>query len=603
MERNIFQTLDAVQNDSDELSDEAEISDEDEEPEWQPTPADDSDPDSDHGNSSSESDSEAETQPGPSRTHESQAVEADPVESFYGKDNATLWSSVPFESLRPPQNRLKIPMNRIPNTKHVSNASDSLLLYIDPNMIQKLVTYTNLEGKLAKGTNWKETDFIEMKAFIGCLIHTGSLHQNDISLEFLFTVVDGNPLLRATFSRDRFSSLLNHIRFDDKSTRTARKAKDKFAPVREVWELFQRNLSKYYHPDAFLTVDEQLVPFRGRCGFLQYMPSKPDKYGLKIFWICEASTSYPLKGIPYLGKGTTFTREATNDSVGCDIVKNLTKDFVDSGRNITCDNFFTDLNLAEELLKRKLSVVGTIRRNKRFLPPKFQSKKDLDYMDSKFVFREGVALVSFQGKKNKNTILLSTMHNDTSVSDENKKPEIVLTYNKTKAGVDSMDQMAHSFTVKRKTKRWPLVMFFNMIDLAGIAGRVIWRHAFPTHRLSMDDNRQMFLLQVSKELVYEQVQRRAANSSTMNSVYRDNINHVMQSLATSVTVATQTKPKTPTKPLRKNTKRQRSPSQTTPRKRCSLCPSNKDRKSRVICSKCKKNICGEHSVTICQNCD
>lgn len=110
-------------------------------------------------------------------------------------------------------------------------------------------------------------------------------------------------------------------------TRIARRAKDKFAPVRGVWDMFQKNLTKYYHPGAFLTVDEQLVPFRGRCSFLQYMHSKPDKYSIKFVCICEASSSYPLKGIPYLDKGTTFIREVTNDSVRCEIVKNLTEDF------------------------------------------------------------------------------------------------------------------------------------------------------------------------------------------------------------------------------------------------------------------------------------
>ena len=48
---------------------------------------------------------------------------------------------------------------------------------------------------------------------------------------------------------------------------------------------------------------------------------------------------------------------------------------------------------------------------------------------------------------------------------ESQKPEIFLTYNKTKGGVDAVDQMAHAFTTKmengggvtdvpqRKTKR------------------------------------------------------------------------------------------------------------------------------------------------------
>lgn len=354
------------------------------------------------------------------------------------------------------------------------------------------------------------------------------------------------------------------------------------------------------------------------------MPSKPDKYGIKVFWICEASTSYPLKGIPYLGKGTTFTilREASKDSVGCDIVKNLSEHFTDSGRNITCDNFFTDLNLAEELLKRKLSIVGTVRRNKRFLPPSFQSKKDLPFMESKFLFREGITLVSFQGKCNKNTVLLSTMHHDTSVDEESGKPEIILSYNKTKGGVDAMDQMAHSFTVKRKTKRWPLVIFFDMVDLAGIAGRVVWSQAFPTNRFAHRDNRQLFLIQVAKELVFEQVKRRAAVVKTLNLPYRLNLEAVVKSLsascdsdnvsskrqATSTSgMQTPSKKRTPSKfpASQKSGKRKRSqsPAPTTPRKRCSFCPTKRDRKTTMQCKNCNKYLCGEHACFICPDCN
>ena len=35
-------------------------------------------------------------------------------------------------------------------------------------------------------------------------------------------------------------------------------------------------------PDPNLTVDEQLLPFRARCPYCQYLPSKHGKYGIKI---------------------------------------------------------------------------------------------------------------------------------------------------------------------------------------------------------------------------------------------------------------------------------------------------------------------------------
>ena len=102
--------------------------------------------------------------------------------------------------------------------------------------------------------------------------------------------------------KNRFVTLLRHLRFEDKSTRSTRRAQDKFAPIRNIWNIINRNLQKHCMPGSNLTIDEQLVSFRGRVSFSQYMPSKPDKYGMKIWWIYNSSTSYPLYGIPYLGK-------------------------------------------------------------------------------------------------------------------------------------------------------------------------------------------------------------------------------------------------------------------------------------------------------------
>ncbi len=44
------------------------------------------------------------------------------------------------------------------------------------------------------------------------------------------------------------------------------------------------------------------MPFRGKCKFLQYMPSKPSKYRIKIFWMCDAEVSYVTDGMVYTGR-------------------------------------------------------------------------------------------------------------------------------------------------------------------------------------------------------------------------------------------------------------------------------------------------------------
>ena len=96
--------------------------------------------------------------------------------------------------------------------------------------------------------------------------------------------------------------LLRCIRFDNWHTREERKTLNKFAAVSEVWEIFLKYIRCVYIPNESITVDEQLVGYRGRIPGRTYMPSKPRKYGLKIFWVCESSTGYALNAMAYGGR-------------------------------------------------------------------------------------------------------------------------------------------------------------------------------------------------------------------------------------------------------------------------------------------------------------
>jgi hypothetical protein len=67
-------------------------------------------------------------------------------------------------------------------------------------------------------------------------------------------------------------------RFDNTTTREERLKVDKLAAIRDSWTMFLARLQICYTPGGSLTVDEQLIPTRGRCNFRQYIPSKPGKY-------------------------------------------------------------------------------------------------------------------------------------------------------------------------------------------------------------------------------------------------------------------------------------------------------------------------------------
>ena len=69
-----------------------------------------------------------------------------------------------------------------------------------------------------------------------------------------------------------------------------------------------------------------------------------------------------------LEKNSAVGREVNQEAR---VVKDLVKEIQHFGRNITCDDFFTSIPLARDLLKKNHTLIGTIRKNKPELPPQF----------------------------------------------------------------------------------------------------------------------------------------------------------------------------------------------------------------------------------------
>lgn len=215
-----------------------------------------------------------------------------------------------------------------------------------------------------------------------------------------------------------------------------------------------------------LTIDEQLIPSRGRCGFRQYMPSKPGKYGLKLFWCCDSKTAYPLAGEVYLGRQPDATASSIANNRTSSLVQRLVQSWINGGRTITTDKYFIGAELAEDLLGVQTTLVGTIRRSRREIPKELYANRWRSEQSSIFCFDRQLTLVSYVPKKRRAVILLSSMHHDKAIDDDQKKkPEIVLYYNKTKGGVDRMNQMLATYPCRRKIKRWPMTFFsiFSML--------------------------------------------------------------------------------------------------------------------------------------------
>ena len=219
--------------------------------------------------------------------------------------DGTIWNKEPpFHHQTPSYNIIR-ERNGPHRSTQMLSIRDTFNVIFSNEIVDIIVRHTNRKATAVyekfnsdnptKWKTWKSLTTEQLSAFIGILITAGV---NNSNVDHIYDMWKSTsyPLYRAAMGVNRFRSILRFIGFDNANNRTERAAHDKAAPIRDIWVMLNANLAKAYKPSANLTVDEQLFPYRGRTRFTQYMPSKPVKYGIKIWWLCDSKNSYPLSG-------------------------------------------------------------------------------------------------------------------------------------------------------------------------------------------------------------------------------------------------------------------------------------------------------------------
>ena len=454
------------------------------------------------------------------------------------------------------------------------------------DMLVEVVTHTNEKIKEYRSryadetrTELRDVSLSEMRAFIGLLYYTAIFKSNKENLESLFaTDGTGRDIFRCTLSLKRILVLLICLRFDDSSTRNERLETDPAAAISNIFNCMIRNSQDCYCIGETACIDEMLLGFHGRCRFRMYMASKPEKYGLKIMILCDAKTHYLLNAYIYTGKGSDgvgLSSEEKKLLIPSQSVIRLARPIESSCRNITADNYFSSIEVVNELKERKLTYVGTLKKNKREIPLEFLPQKNRREGSSEYGFTKDMTLVSYVPKKNKAVVLISSMHHCKSTDSETGKPEIISFYNQTKGGVDGLDKKCMTFSTSRRTCRWPMAIFFGILNIAGVNSHVLYSAFRDNSSISRFD----FLKGLSRQLCEMYLNERLLNTRLPREL-RGSIGRILN------------------KPL---------PSPVhevgpTKRKRCSLCPRSSDKKTDVICVNCNRHICVTCRRSICLEC-
>ncbi|KAG5878168.1 hypothetical protein JTB14_026069 [Gonioctena quinquepunctata] len=163
--------------------------------------------------------------------------------------------------------------------------------------------------------------------------------------------------------------LLKMIHFSDRENETN---SDRLYKIRPVLDMLNNSFQQTYTVGQEMVIDESIIPRRGRLEFRQYIPTKSNKYGKKLFNLCSPN-GYTWKCQLYTGR--TEEQRPAGLGIGETVVLALTEGLLDEGRTLYTDNLYTSCPLAKILLTKSKHLVGTLRRSIKHLPKDVKTKK------------------------------------------------------------------------------------------------------------------------------------------------------------------------------------------------------------------------------------
>ena len=361
---------------------------------------------------------------------------------------------------------------------------DFLDLYLDNDFYEYLTIQTNLYAaqylaahailpRYSRAKHWRNVTIDEMKQFIALYLLTGIVKKPEISQYWSTNPINKSPYFNEVMPRNRFQRILEFLHFNDNSQYEVNDSKrDKLFKIRPVVNYLVEKFKAVYTPEKTVSIDEELLLWKGRLGFKQYIPNKRSRFGIKMFSLCETS-GYLWNSFVYLGKEANVSPEeaALQKELGKSgaVVPKLMSDLYGKGHHLYVDNWYTSEKLFRHLEQNGTAACGTAM-GYRLKVPKSLKTEPLEKGEHVFRRNENLLIVRYRDKKE--IYFLSTIH---EVKIERvprrgrdeiapSKLSLVNDYNKNMGGVDHNDALTSSYSSIRKTLKWTLKVVIHFIE-------------------------------------------------------------------------------------------------------------------------------------------
>lgn len=372
------------------------------------------------------------------------------------------------------------------------NAIDSPIGYfkrfLTTEMIQQIVSETNRYA-VQSGSSFK-TNTETVERFIGILLRMGIVHMPRYRMYW-----SGELRYNAIadyMSRREFEEISRFIHFNDNSKVVSNRKEPSYDPLFKIRPLLEslRQQCLQVAPDQRQSIDEQIIPFKGRNQLRQYLPKKPKRWGFKVIARCCSRTGFTHDFTIYQGGPPQLPDEESVGYQPGDFVLQMCKSLPQHKNYILYfDNWFNFPELQLKLKELGFNSVGTLRAN-RLRGCSLTSESDLrkkgrGSYDSKVDANSGLSVIRWYD--NRAVQISSThvgVHPLTTMKRWDRKakkfvdvhcPAAIVEYNANMGGVDLFDMLSAMYRIDHKSLKWYRRIFYWALNVACINSWILYK--------------------------------------------------------------------------------------------------------------------------------
>ncbi len=175
-----------------------------------------------------------------------------------------------------------------------------------------------------KFADWQQLCVPELEAFFGCMVLMGLVKLPSLADYWSKSPIFHYAPIASRIPRDRFFEIQRYLHFTDNSLLAPHGSPtyNKLGKIETILQMVTSKFGSVYNLHRDVSVDEAMIPFKGRSTLKQYLPMKPVKRGIKVWVLADSKTGYASSLEVYKGKDGS----KSDDGLGATVVKRLCKD-------------------------------------------------------------------------------------------------------------------------------------------------------------------------------------------------------------------------------------------------------------------------------------